>query len=373
MSDQMKRPGRMAGTPETIRIGGVARNVAIDSLRGIAIILMVMGHVIGNVPEAGMQVSDTSGWRYFYLLLEDVRMPLFTALSGLVYGMRPISSTAGYGRLVKGKVWRLLIPLITVGLSYHVIHTVTPGTNFDSSLGDAWRVLVYGGGYHFWFLQAVFVIFLLVGLADGCGLFRVRGNLLIAIVTTSVISLFFQVPEIWDIFSINNAMHLLPFFLLGCLAARGDRNDVVLERKVGVLLGVVAFSLFTVRALEIFGVIWLFGYVSRVASLGLAMTAIYLLIAYRHALRLSILARLGYFSFVIYLMHVFGTAPTRLFFGRVGIENDSVTFVACLVAGLVLPILFEITFGRMGWVSWTFLGQRPYRARRNDGSSRTRV
>lgn len=132
--------------PLQMPIGGTMRDVAIDSLRGIAIILMVTGHVIGNVAETGMRVADDSGWRYFYLLLEDVRMPLFTALSGLVYGLRPLTTFSGYPRLIKGKVRRLLVPLVTVGLSFHVVQSLTPGTNSGSALSDAWRVLVYGGG-----------------------------------------------------------------------------------------------------------------------------------------------------------------------------------------------------------------------------------
>src|SRR5690606_12149602 len=120
-----------------------------------------------------------------------------------------------YGRLLRGKVRRLLVPLITVGLTYHAVHSLTPGTNADSSLADGWKVLVYGGGYHFWFLQSVFLIFMVVGIADGFGWFRQQYNLVIAIALSSLLSLVFEVPEVWDIFSVNNAVRLLPFFLLG--------------------------------------------------------------------------------------------------------------------------------------------------------------
>ena len=37
------------------------KNFEIESLRGLAIILMVAGHVIGSDPERGMQVPETSG------------------------------------------------------------------------------------------------------------------------------------------------------------------------------------------------------------------------------------------------------------------------------------------------------------------------
>lgn len=66
------------------------RDVPIDSLRGVAILLMVAGHVIGADESLGMGVGPHSGWRFGYDLLVDLRMPLFTALSGLVYGLRPL-------------------------------------------------------------------------------------------------------------------------------------------------------------------------------------------------------------------------------------------------------------------------------------------
>lgn len=41
-----------------------------------------------------MQVADRSAWRLFYLALKDIRMPLFTGISGFVYAMRPICAVA---------------------------------------------------------------------------------------------------------------------------------------------------------------------------------------------------------------------------------------------------------------------------------------
>jgi peptidoglycan/LPS O-acetylase OafA/YrhL len=70
------------------------KDSAIQSLRGLAVILMVCGHVIGSTRANGMQVADRSAWRLFYLALKDLRMPIFTVISGFVYAMRPICAVA---------------------------------------------------------------------------------------------------------------------------------------------------------------------------------------------------------------------------------------------------------------------------------------
>ncbi len=85
---------------------------SVQTLRGFAIILVVMGHVIGYKGDEGMKVADDSFWRYMYYTLEYFRMPLFTVISGWVYTLRPVSKetigkfiglspfghTLGYGR-----------------------------------------------------------------------------------------------------------------------------------------------------------------------------------------------------------------------------------------------------------------------------------
>ena len=70
-------------TPQLLT-GTRTKELSIETLRGLAIVLMVMGHVIGSKSNGGLQVSDDSWYRYFYLTLSPLRMPLFTVISGYV-------------------------------------------------------------------------------------------------------------------------------------------------------------------------------------------------------------------------------------------------------------------------------------------------
>ena len=69
-----------------------AKDPNIETLRGLAILLVVAGHVIGIDATGGMKVADDSLWRYLYASLQYVRMPLFTAISGWVYALHPVAA-----------------------------------------------------------------------------------------------------------------------------------------------------------------------------------------------------------------------------------------------------------------------------------------
>lgn len=336
--------------------GGAGRDLAIDALRGIAIVLMVAGHVVGGSGREGMMVADDSPWRLGYLLLADLRIPLFTALSGFVYGRRPLSGPDRLAGFARGKVKRLMFPLVTVGTLFVVVQALAPGTNADSDL-TRWWTIYFTGQWHFWFLQAIFILLLAAGIANSLGALRSRGSIAAAVAVTAILSAAVRVPAPYDVFSINGAIRLAPFFLLGYAFA-------VLRPEPGrwrwILLALSA-ALFVARGAQIISGTRLPPLADAALGLLLGLTGIAALVAFRRALAWPPLARLGYFSFAIYLLHVFGTAATRILLTRLGVEADLLVFPLCLAAGLALPILFEITLGRIAWISWSFLGQKPYR------------
>ena len=93
------------------------KDLSIETLRGLAIILVVMGHVIGSDNTGGMRVEDDSFLRHLYFTFQYLRMPLFTVISGWVYALRP----AGMNNLLDfniKKVRRIILPLIFVDGTY---------------------------------------------------------------------------------------------------------------------------------------------------------------------------------------------------------------------------------------------------------------
>jgi fucose 4-O-acetylase-like acetyltransferase len=335
-----------------------SKDFSIESLRGLAILLMVAGHVIGSTPERGMQAADDSIWHYYFVGLEDIRMPLFTLLSGYVYAYRPLGTMAAFPRMVKGKVRRLLVPLLTIGTIYFLTQALLPGTNSKPPLTSFWRTYVFSYE-HFWFLQAIFLIFLLVALLDANRLIDEFRKWSVTFGLSAIAFILVTIPPGWSVFSMGGAIRLLPFFLLGCAM---HRFAALLDRRRWMAVTIPVFAVvYGIEFLDLAGFIHVSGAASKLIGLLVGVSAVSTIILLRDRLYLRWLAWLGQFAFAIYLLHVFGSAGTRLVLGRAGIENELVVFTLCLAVAVALPILFEVTLGRVSWMSWAFLGQAPWR------------
>lgn len=337
------------------------RDISIDTMRGLAVVLMVAGHVIGSTGDAGMRVADDSAWRWFYLMLEDIRMPLFTVLSGYVYAMRPLQQASGYGKMLKGKARRLLVPLLVVGTVFYLSQAFLPGTNHAPPASEIWRVYVFGYG-HFWFLMALFLIFMLTPALDAVHALGTPFKWMVVLSAAILAFVLIPTPEGPDLFAAFGALRLLPFFLLGY----GLNVHRAALRRQGLLIAAVVVAVVClylkvglVEQLPGESSIW-----SRTVAVGVGMSVLFAALWFKNHFQIHWLAWLGQCSFGIYLLHVFGTAAARMLLSRLDWENSGLVFTASLVAGVIVPVVFELLFGRYRVVSWGVLGQKPRKLRR---------
>ncbi|MFE3193080.1 acyltransferase family protein [Nocardia sp. NPDC059240] len=328
---------------------------SIQALRGIAVILMVAGHVIG-IGNQGLRVGDHSGWHYSYLALADIRMPLFTLLSGYVYAMVPITSWQQYPRLVKGKSRRLLYPLITVGTLQYILACNIPGTNYNPHNLPIWRIYVFGFE-HLWFLQSIFLIFLVIGILDSLGVLDSRTGWAVATFLAAVGYIVVEVPARVDVFTVSGAVRLLPFFLIGYGLRRHSLLDLRGTPAVFALTAFIGF--YTVRLLSIDGVFHPDGYEDRSITLTVGATALILIYSAREYVNLKILAWIGGFSFGIYLLHDLATAGTRIVLEHLGIHMRWELFIVGLAMGITAPIVFQLLFRNVAVIRTFVLGEKP--------------
>ena len=189
-----------------------SRNIPVDTLRGLACILLVTFHVIGDKATAGIHVSDDSVFRYYCDSVQYLRMPLFTFLSGLVYAWRPLSDVTGYPSFMRKKARRLLIPYLIfvpiLGITQLVAPDVNGSVSFDPLM---WWINSLSP---YWFLLSTFWLFALVAFLDSYGLLRspwIFGGLF---ATVTAVCLFTR-PEEIETLQVGTALTFLPFFLAG--------------------------------------------------------------------------------------------------------------------------------------------------------------
>lgn len=342
----------------TTATGPKAKDASVQSLRGLAVVLLVATHVYGIGDDNGLRVEGDTVGRYLVQSLEYLRLPLFTVISGYVYALRPLSSPAALPGFVKGKARRLLVPLIPLTAIVVGLQMVGGAATYTPSTADFARGYLYGYS-HLWFLQAIFLVMLVVGLLDARGRLRTLRGWTAAWLVGAAVYVAVLLPTDLRFFSVDGAVYLFPFFLLGCALVRFV-PALHAPRVLGAALVVFAVSLGAQQVLlatdaEVAAL------PDRALGVVVGTSGIYLLFRARRHLTSRVLAWVGGYAFTIYLLHTIAAAGSRILLGRLGIEAVPVLFTVGLAAAILLPVAFQLTFGRIGWVRAFFLGERAER------------
>ncbi|MEY3219330.1 MAG: hypothetical protein RIT27_687 [Pseudomonadota bacterium] len=317
------------------------KDQSVETLRGIALILLVGFHA---VEEGYPQIYE-----YFIYSFNYVRMPLFTIISGFIYALRPVNVGSEWVFFL-GKVRRVIVPLIAVETLYFVMSNTFRGNWNEFS--KMWEIyfFVYE---HFWFLQAIFFIFLTYLIIDRFKLIETVEKWFILMVLVVLLSLF--LPKS-NFLSFVGYLYLLPYFTLGYGFNRFNQQ---LFTKPIILVMSVAFIVNTViHQLIWFGYINLFHDKISVISICGGITSTFLLFRYRFTI--PSLAILGGYSYTVYLFHGFGISLMGKINNIIGIHNFSyfIDFSLQLCAGIVSGILVHNLAGKYSLTRRLFLGKR---------------
>lgn len=334
----------ISGVPSNDRHRAASsRDLSVDTLRGLACILLVTYHVIGDKASAGIHVDDDSVLRYYSDSVEYLRMPLFTFLSGLVYSWRPLSALQDYPSFMTKKARRLLVPYAIFVPILGATQLVAPGVNGTVDPNPLlWWINSLSP---YWFLLSTFWLFALVALLDSYGVLRSPwffGGLFTVSVT---ISLLFR-PETLETLQLGTALTFLPFFLAGIAAFRFR----LIPRRVStaILTTVVLVALLVTVQFALLGNLDHID--ARHSVIGIALGIVFPTAFLGWGLRSRLLAWIGGYSSGIYLLHSFAIGFFRAVLSAIGIDNTAIVFTVLSLCGvfasiLGIVILRQITIG----------------------------
>ncbi|MCZ7651555.1 MAG: acyltransferase [Thermoanaerobaculia bacterium] len=271
-----------------------SRDLGIEALRGLAIVLVVALHAAALGPE------ERGAAARFHDAFRFVRMPLFAALSGWVYALRA-PSFGGSLDFLGRRARRLLLPLLPLGIATLFLVREPLRLAWPASFGQA-LLQALGPRGHIWFVEALFVISLIAFALDRMGgLATLRRWALACLLTLPLPFL-----TVWVDFArvplpslLGGVVGLLGYFLLGIGVQRFGTS---LDRPWG---GPLAIALLAAGALAQ-QLVWqreiALDAASRTAlSLLVGVPGVLLLFRWRH--RVPGLAWLGPYAFAIYLYH----------------------------------------------------------------------
>ena len=111
MEEQIQQPAKIQSTARSSEQPAVEAT-GVQTLRGIACVLVVAVHTVGWRATTGMHVDEDTFYRNLVDLFAPLRMPLFTFLSGFVYAYFPVV-TGRVAPFATKKLRRVGLPLLT--------------------------------------------------------------------------------------------------------------------------------------------------------------------------------------------------------------------------------------------------------------------
>ena len=330
----------------------------IQSARGLACILLVSFHVIGNEPTTGLHVAQTSGLNFFAHLFSYIRMPLFSFLSGFVYAYRPVHKSQGRS-LAISKLRRLMVPMITAVTATFVLELIHGRHTEDVMAAIRGLPFLYIFPYkHFWFLQALFAVFLVLIVLETTNALATLPRYL-AVLAVAVAG-FLVVPDMEHcFFSLTNATFILPFFLLGLGVNRyrsvffSDAMGVVALLILVVGMGAEGYRMSMDPTHEVF----------RRAAVALAIGMSAAICIARWLPNSKQLRFIGYSSFCIYLYHAMFLNDVRRLSHGLHIASPWVLFPLQVAVGLAVPVVIDRLAHRNRYAQLLILGERPKQRR----------
>jgi fucose 4-O-acetylase-like acetyltransferase len=346
-----KRSGLKGAAVTTNGDGNKVDTSYVQWLKGLAIILVVVGHFY-SADFSSIWIEGAR--RVIYLF----HMPLFMAISGFLYARSPPLSL---GMLVKKKFFRLMAPYVSISALVLFAKWVAGWVHFPLHYpldrGDLWAFLFtpqQGFACFLWFIYTLFLIFCVVRVAQAS-----RIPLWLLLVASFGLR-FLPLPREFclDLVGVN-----LVYFVFGMGLERVLGKGPFQGRGREWAVAVFAFSGFVAL---VWGM-WFKGIQEGVWPLLAAFSGI--LFCWFLALRTARwwwapLAWLGGTSSTIYLLHTLCMGVTRYVWEQqIGVDSGQAQilfFMSSVLLALVVPSLLQrLVLVRFPRVCKIFLGMQP--------------
>ena len=175
----------------------------IDILRGIAALLMVLGHSFISYPT---NISTIPWCQAIVHFIYSFHMEMFFVLAGFVY------RCTDYSVFIHKKIKRILVPYIFFGIiTMFLMAFGGSAVNGTVSLGDGIKkFLLYGGNY--WFLYVLFLIFVTYPIIERV-FFKWWLEAFLGLALLIIGEL--EIGKTLSIFTIDSLIRYIPYFITG--------------------------------------------------------------------------------------------------------------------------------------------------------------
>jgi len=310
----------------------------VDEARGLGILLVVVGHVLGGLEAARLLAADGPGpvairWIYSF------HMPLFFFLSGL-FAMR--AAAGPFGAYVAGKLRTVAYPYLVWSVLQTLVHLTLSRFTNQQVHATALLTLLYRPIMQFWFLYALFLIFVVFGVLVRAG--ARRGAVLAVALGLYVVAHVATLGPWGVLYSVANNMI---YFAVGvAVADHIPRWVAALTPAAAAVVGLVAFTLLTgTMSADVADTLW-----GRPCLAVIGIVGTVALSALVHGGAAQVLRGWGARSLQIYVAHTIAAAAVRIGLQRgFGVTDPLVHLASGVAVGLYAPLWLDAACTRVGF------------------------
>ena len=310
----------------------------IDMARGIAIILVIIGHAI----------SDSNVMFNKFIL--SFHMPLFFVISGMCFS--PQKSLFGFLNFVKKQIKKLLLPQMILGLIDIIYHFILYLFHIENSIKNP-LLSVFG----WWFLLVAFFLSLIIEILKRIDLLSSNIKLIIIFMIDIVLCfvlLIFKWPyEGYYILYINVIPFAMAYYFAGIafktiyLKVLNKNSYRYLMFIVGILLCLLTFYIAQINTPVTmfnnnYGNVGLF-----ICSAGMGIIAVFL---FSIVLKNNIIEWCGNYSIIIYVLQFHVNMVLNFFVRKIMVSFDTyIQTIVVVIFSIIVVLMLSLFCSKYLW------------------------
>ena len=310
----------------------------VDDVKVIACILVVLGHFFQSMTKANI-LPENDLYQWFNTTIYYFHVPLFFICSGYLYQKySKVNSVGSWYRNATKKALALGIPYVTFSTATWVLKKAF-SSSVNNQIGGLGDTLLFHPASPYWYLYALFFIFLLTPTFKSVKM--AVGGLIVAIAMKTI-----ALSGGYGVYAVSTVLSNEIWFVLGmsiCVF-----NVRLKGRKVQ---GTICGLLFMILSVVVYKAEISGGAISFAMGL-LACVAVILMVAGFEEKSGRGMKFLAKYTMPIFLMHTLFAAPMRSILMKVGIENAVVHVVLGLGISFAGPVMAAWIMKKTKWLEF---------------------
>lgn len=319
----------------------------LDSLKGFAIFLVVVGHVILGYIRAETFTEYQWSLQFVYDVIYSFHMPLFFLISGFLYKLTWARKNTGLLKKISNK----FLNMVPMYLLFSVVfwlskYYATLYGNIQMSdhfnLVDLMHIYIAPLSY-LWFLYVLIWLFVAIPIFESI----IKPTIVFII----FLCLYFFMPPVHGLLKIINLIiYGGVYFTLGSVLCmyQDQLRTIICNKLNGIGFISIVLAVITFPYIEVHNILKFICAISGSVFLSV------LFFKFKNIKWVTIWNICGRYSLGIYILHLYFSGPLTTIFKHLSIDNIMVCLILSCMISTIVPIFIVKFFDRYKITSWVF-------------------